>query len=368
MERNIPESKKVTSNKKVNAAKKATIYDIAQEAGTSTATVSRVISNSGYPVKDETRRRILETAKKLNYAPNMVGRMLKKNDSMDIGVIIPTISNPFYPQIILGIELEARRRGYNILLCNSFRDFTTEKKYIETLYQKQVKGIIISSIGDSHEFLREMQKRGLKIVTIDQEIQRLKCSKVGFNYIKGGLLATEYLISQGHRNIAFITSPLTRRSRREILEGYKLALLRNNIELKKENIIVADREEEYENVTYEFENGKGLAKSFLQLEDRPRAILAVNDMTAFGTIQELVSNGVKIPHDVSIIGFDNIEVSCMINPPLTTINQPAFETGKLACQLLLENLKTGFENNGYEDVTITLEPSLVIRKSVTSIY
>lgn len=296
---------------------------------------------------------------------------------MDIGVIIPTISNPFYPQLILGIELEARRRGYNILLCNSFRDFTTEKKYIETLYQKQVKGIIISSMGDSHEFLCEMQKRGLMIVTIDQEIQGLKCSKVGFNYIKGGLLAVEYLISKGHKNIAFITSPLTRRSRREILEGYKLALLRNNIQVREENIIIADTEEEYENVTYEFENGKRLTKRFLQLKDRPSAIFTVNDMTAFGVIQELVNNGLNIPDDVSVIGFDNIEVSCMINPPLTTINQPAFKTGKLACQLLLEKLKIDFKTNEYDrndrydeynkyndDVTITLEPSLVVRKSV----
>ncbi|NSW89135.1 MAG: LacI family DNA-binding transcriptional regulator [Firmicutes bacterium] len=343
--------------------KKTTIYDIAKEVGTSTATVSRVLSGSGYPVKEETRYKILDAARKLNYAPNMVGRMLKKNDSRDIGVIIPTISNPFYPQIILGIELEARQKGYNILLCNSFRDPVTEKKYIETLYQKQVKGIIISSIGDNGKFLWEMQKKGLKIVTIDQDIEGLKCSKVGFNYVKGGLIATEYLINEGHRNIAFITSPLTKVSRRDTLEGYKLALLKNNIQIREENIIVGEREEEYENATYEFENGKRMVKRFLQLEKRPSAIFAVNDMTAFGAIQELINNGLSVPEDVSIVGFDNIEVSCMVNPPLTTVNQPAFETGKLACQMLLES----FESNEYEDVSIILEPSLIIRKSVASI-
>ena len=346
--------------KAVLSMKKPTIYDIASEAGTSAATVSRVLSNSGYPVKDEVRCRILDTAQRLNYIPNIVGRMLKKSDSKDIGVIIPTISNPFYPQILLGIEEEARRKGFNILLCNSFRDASTEQKYIENFCQKQVRGIIISSIEKNHMFLKKILETDVKLVVFDQYIDDLNCNKVGFNYIKGGMIAVEYLINSGHSNIAFLTSPLARRSRKEILEGYKLALLKNNITPKEENIIISEFEEESKNGTYEFENGKKLARKFLQLKDRPTAIFAVNDMTAFGIMQELLNNEVRVPQDVSIIGFDNIEISSMVNPPLTTINQPSFETGRLACKLLLDSI----ENNGYENVPVTLEPTLIVRESV----
>ncbi len=340
--------------------KKATIYDIAAEVGTSTATVSRVLSNSGYPVKDGLRRKILAAAKNMNYSTNMVGRMLKKSGSRDIGVIIPTISNPFYPQMVLGIELEARQKGYNILLCNSFRDAKAEKKYIESLYQKQVKGLIISSIDKNHMFLKEMQKNGVKIVVFDQSIDDLKCSKVGFDFVKGGMLAVEHLIDMGHRNIAFLTSPLTRRSRKEIYEGYRLTLLKNSIEPRHENVIITEYEEESRTGTYEFESGKRLGKRYLELSERPTAIFAINDMTAFGIMQELLDNGVKIPEDVSIVGFDNIEVSSMINPSLTTVNQPSFETGRLACKLLLDSMDSDEAN----DVSITLDPSLVVRKSV----
>ncbi|NJD04465.1 MAG: LacI family transcriptional regulator [Ruminiclostridium sp.] len=346
--------------KPLATVKKATIYDIARKVGTSAATVSRVLSKSGYPVKEELSRKIFETASKMNYSTNMVGRMLKKSESKDIGVIIPTISNPFYPQVVLGIELEARHMGFNILLCNSFRDASTEKKYIESLYQKQIRGLIISSIDENHLFLKEMQENGVRIVVLDQGEQELKCGKVGFNYIQSGLIAVEYLFRMGHRNIAFITSPLTKRSRRETLEGYKLAFLKKNLAIKEENILAAQTEEESYTGTYEFENGRRLTKKFLELRERPTAIFAVNDMTALGIIHELLNNGVRVPEDVSVIGFDNIEVSSMINPPLTTVNQPSFETGRLACKLLLDSM----DGREAGDISITLEPTLVERKSV----
>lgn len=347
----------------MQSRKKATIYDIAQYACTSTATVSRVLSNSGYPVKEDIKAKILDAAQKLNYSPNIVGRMLKKNRSMDIGVIIPTISNPFYTQLILGIETEAQKRGYNILLCNSFRDSKMEKNYLESLYQKQVKGIILSSIGSNHSILEEMKSNGVSIVAFDQVIENIKCSKVGFDYIKGGMMALEYLIGHGHKKIAFLTSPITRKSRIDVLDGYKMALLKNGLSYDKNLVLVSECEEEFENATYEFENGKQLARKFLNLLVRPSAIFAINDMTAFGIMQELIANGINIPEDVSIIGFDDIEFSTMTTPPLTTINQPSFETGKLACKILIENMSQDDENN----ISILLEPSIVERKSVKNL-
>lgn len=347
----------------VKGGKKTTIYDIAKYTGASTATVSRVLSNSGYPVSEDVRLRILDAAQKLNYSPNMVGRMLKKSKSMDIGVIIPTISNPFYTQIILGIEIEARKQGYNILLCNSFRNPDTEKSYLESLYQKQVKGLIISSIGSNQEILKSMQSNGVRIVAFDQEVQDIKCSRVGFDYIKGGLIAVEHLIAMGHRNIAFLTSPLTRKSRNDVLEGYRLGLLKNGIAYNEEFVITADCELEFGNATYEFESGKALAHKFLNIPNKPTAIFSINDMMAFGIMQELTVKGIRIPEDVSVVGFDNIEFSSMSTPSLTTINQPSFETGKLACKILLDNMA----RDEQDSMSIALEPSIVVRNSVRSI-
>jgi LacI family transcriptional regulator len=344
-------------------SKKSTIYDIAARVGTSAATVSRVLSKSGYPVSEDLHRRITDAAAELNYSPNIVGRMLKKSQSTDVGIIIPTISNPYYSTLILGAEQEARKEGYNLFLCNSLRDPLMERKYLESLYQKQVRGIMISAINENHALVKELQKYGVKIVAFDQDAGDLKCSKVGFDYTKGAVMAMEYLMANGHKNIALLSAPVTRKSRSDVLSGYRRALSDHGLQPREESIVLSQTEEELPNGTYEFQNGKKLATMFMQLFPRPTAILAINDLTACGIMQELIENGVQVPRDVSVIGFDNIELSAMVNPPLTTISQPSFETGRLACRMLLD----GLSDEGAEDVSVVLQPQLVIRDSVMSI-
>mgnify|MGYP000845327951 FL=1 len=343
--------------------KKVTIYDIAKEAGTSTATVSRVLSNSDYPISRGVRKKVLDTAHKMNYSPNLLGRMLKKSESRDIGVIIPNISNPFYPQLVLGIETEARKHGFNILLCNSFRDVQNEQKYIEIMYQKQVKGIILSTIREEHSFLKQLCKNGLKVVGFDQNIEDFQCNKVSFDFTAGGIMAVDYLVGMGHTKIAFASSPLTRRSRKEIFSGYKLGLMKNNIKFSDDFLFIEECENEVENGTFEFESGKDIAAKCLSSQKMPSAIFAVNDITALGIMRGLISGGIKVPEDISVMGFDNIEFSAMFNPPLTTIDQPAFETGRLACKILIENVEK--EENG--NISIKLEPKLVARDSVKNL-
>lgn len=343
--------------------KKTTIYDIAKEVGTSAATVSRVLSNSGYPVNSSLSQKILDTARELNYSPNIIGRMLKTNISRDIGVIIPNISNPFYPQLLLGIELEARKEGYNIFLCNSLRDPSTEKRYIETLLQKQISGLIISSYDENNKYLRELHSNDVKIVVLDRVDEDQLHMSVGFDYRKGGMMAVNHLVAMGHKNIAFLTSPVTKNSRRETLEGYRLGLMHNGLEVREENVIISDIEEEVLLGIYEFENGRKLAEKFMMLKTKPTAIFSINDMTALGIIQKLIESGIGIPKDVSVIGFDNIEISSMVNPPLSTINQPSFETGRLACKMLIDSINSSTKSS----IAIKLDPSLVIRSSVSNI-
>ena len=344
--------------------KKATIRDIAISSGSSIASVSRVLSNSDYPISKKMREKILNVAREMNYSPNLLGRMLKKSDSRDIGVIIPNISNPFYPQLVLGIETEARRRGFNILLCNSFRDVANEKKYVETMYQKQIRGIILSSIREEHSFLKDLCDSGLKIVGFDQNIEDFHCNKISFDFTAGAVLAIDYLVAMGHQKIAFATSPLVRRSRKEIFDGYKLGLLKNRLPYSADLTYIMEIEKEVENGSFEFDSGKHMAEMILSSNELPTAVFAVNDVTALGIIHEFMGRNIKIPDDISVMGFDNIEFSAMVNPPLTTINQPAFETGRLACNVLIESL----EKSGNAPISLKLEPTLVVRDSVKKLH
>jgi LacI family transcriptional regulator len=337
---------------------KVTIYDVAKMANVSPATASRVLSGSNYPVKEALRKRVVEAAKMLNYSPNMLARSLKSNTSNDIGVIIPTISNPFYSSVILGIEKEADKRGYNLLLCNTFRDVEKEKRYLQSLYEKQVKGVIISTLGARN--IEEYIEKGLEFVLLDQKIDNLECSFISFDCFKGAYMAVEYLIQNGHRKIAFVSSPLTKWTRKETFKGYKAALTDNGIAVEEEYFLIGSHEEEIDEEGFEFKNGKEMADEFIKRKLDATAVLAVNDMTAFGFIQQMYLHGKRVPDDISVIGFDDISFAKMFSPPLTTVQYPAYEVGRLAAMLLLDKLS----GNNHSNMSVNLHPKLVIRDSV----
>jgi len=340
--------------------KHVTIYEIAKKANTSTATVSRVLSNSDYPVSPELRTKIQKVAKELNYIPNMLGRQLKTNNSMTIGVIIPSITNPFYSSIVLGIEEVARKRGYHVLLCNSHRSPKLEESYLNELVQKQVKGLIISSISQNNKLLLQLGKNGLNFVALDQSVDGLTSSQIHFDYKKAGYLATSYLIAKGHRDIAFVSSPLSRPSRQKVYEGFQEALREHEIDMEENWVQISSSEEEHSNENFEFKNGKLLTSKLLEQDKLPTAIFACNDMTAFGVMKELTEKAIKIPDEISVIGFDNIEFGNIVTPSLTTINQPDHEMGRLACNLLLDQLN----GEAAESVDMILQPKIIERNSV----
>lgn len=342
--------------------KRVTIHDIAKLSGTSSATVSRVLSNSSYPVSKELKRKIKKVAEEHHYIPNMIGKQLKTHNNMTIGAIIPTISNPFYSSVMQGIEEVARKNNYHVFLCNSLQNPRIEDEYVKTLFENQVKGVIISSISNNRKQLRHLISLGLNVIAIDQQIVIPEVQQIEFNYRKGGYMATKYLIEQGHRHIAYVSAPLDRYSRQSIYEGYCEALREAGIELRDEYIQIAEADAGQYDGIYEFGNGRRQTRKLLQLTNRPTAIFACNDMTAFGVINELDAHDMKVPDDMSVIGFDNIEFSQMVTPPLTTIRQPDFDMGKLACTILLNMMKGEHSNEA-----IMLEPALIERKSVTKI-
>ena len=332
--------------------KRATITDVALKAGVSVATVSRYFANNGYPVSKDAGKRIELAASELEYTPNIVGRMLKTNTSRDLGVIIPTIMNPFYPDVLLGIEKTAARRGYQILLCNSLRNSETESKYIDSLYQKQVRGIIMASTEGSYDKYRGMIEKGMFVVNLEGGNIDNCCSGIEYNFKKGARILASHIKDLGHKKIAFLTSPLTKQSRRDLITGLSDIFDKDNI-----LILIDEAETESESGIYEYEMGRRLSKRLLAFNEKPSAIIAVNDITAAGVIKGLSEEGYSIPEDFSVAGFDNIELSAMITPELTTVNQPGFKTGELAADMLIDQIENKKTKN------ILIEPELIIRAS-----
>lgn len=347
--------------------KPVTIYDIAKIAEVSVATVSRVLGDSDYPVSTKLREKVLKVAKETDYIPNMLGKQLKTNQNNMIGVIIPTITNPFYPSVVLGIEELARENEFYVLLSNSIQDPNLEDIYLEAIFERQIRGLVISSISSNPKLLQSLVEKGLKVVVIDQKVDLKGVTQVVFDFRKGGYMATKHLLEKGHRKISYISAPLNRYSRNNIYLGYKDALEEYGIPLNQDYIRISEQELSLQDISYEFENGKKLTKPLLNLSDPPTAIFACNDMTALGSMNEILSHGISIPEEMSIVGFDNIDFSQMSQPALTTIIQPNYEMGRLACQLLLDMLNGKNNDPDNNSKEVVLEPQLLERGSVYDI-
>ncbi|WP_339269926.1 LacI family DNA-binding transcriptional regulator [Paenibacillus sp. FSL W8-0187] len=340
--------------------KPTTIHDIAKMANVSSATVSRVLSNSSYPVSKELKERIQQIAKESNYIPNMLGKQLKKNSSNTIGVIIPSIVNPFYSSVIFGIEEVARQNSFTVIVCNSLQDPALEDEYLRTIMEKQVKGLIISSISKDKSQLTQLMKLGLNVIAIDQKIDEDNINQIEFDYHKAGYIATKHLQEKGHERIGYVTSKLDRPSRRSIHQGYMSAM--KDAGLKP--LVVESPTEEVYNAITEFDTGKQLTQKLLEHSSpQPTAIFACNDMMAFGVINELSQRNIQVPEQISVMGFDGIDVGQMIHPPLTTIKQPDYEMGKMACKMLLDMMQ-GDDSPMFD---VMLQPKLLERKSVRDI-
>ncbi|MGI2294478.1 LacI family DNA-binding transcriptional regulator [Paenibacillus sp. GXUN7292] len=336
--------------------KPTTIHDIAKAANVSSATVSRVLSNSNYPVSKIKREKILSLAKEMNYVPNLLGRQLKGSKSTTIGVIVPSVMNPFYSSVLFGIEEIARKNNFTVIACNSLHDPLLEDEYIRTIMEKQIKGLVISSISSDKSQLKSMIKAGVHVIAIDQKIEEDQINQIEFDYHKGGYLATKHLQSKGHKRIGYVTSKIDRPSRKSIMLGYMEAMKAEGLEplLEESKVTFSD------NPLSEFDTGKLLTKRLLDGAAPPTAIFACNDMMAFGVINELSERNIRVPQEISVMGFDGIDFGQMMNPQLTTIKQPDYEMGKLACKMLLDKMNEA----DVPSFDIILQPELVERSSV----
>lgn len=336
-----------------------TLKHVAKNCGFSVTTVSRVLSGTDYPVSDEARKAITQTAKKLGYVPNVLARSLKTNISQEVAVILPSITNPFYTSMTMGIESVLSNAGYNMLVYLTGGDPARDCEMLNSLRGKMVAGVIIPAdciTPEVAQILDNLKKDSIPFVTIDY-IPDASSSDIGvfFDYRRGGQLAARYLLDQGHRKIAFATLRLDRYSRRSRRKGFCEAVKAAGVPFSSKDVFESNEKDE-------FEAGIGLARNVLDSNRSYTAIASNNDAVAMGILSELASRGLRVPDDISVIGFDDCIFSRMSTPLLTTVQVPAEKMGKLAAQFMLGEL-TG-EHFQY---SIYLEPRIIERQSVRNI-
>jgi LacI family transcriptional regulator len=306
----------------------STIRDVAKRARVSIATVSRVTNSNPHKVNDETRSKILKAVKELDYRPNALAQGLIMKKSMTIGVIIPDISNPYYAEIVRGIQDGAEGVGYAVVLQNTDRKKERIIKCIQVLRDKQADGIIFSG-GRIHgdEILSSLDEIAGRVVVIGRH--EVDTPAVNVDNAGGAVQAVRHLIDLGHEKVGFISGPKTSTSIIDRFQGYKGSLEQNGRRYEKNWV-------KQGNLTPE--SGYQAAKEILNLKTRPTAILACNDLMAFGAVHAAKSLGLGVPEDLSVIGFDNIPLSSYFDPPLTTVEIPMYTVGMAAMQMLADLL------------------------------
>lgn len=323
--------------------KVSTLRDVAKRAGVSIATASRVLSDSENTVNAEMRAKVIKAASELKYVPNIFGQRLKHNAPDTIGVIVPSLQNPFYNQVIIGIESAAAKAGWEIRLFSSHRSAAQERKAINLLLHNRVNALIIISVDTSPAALKNYIAFGGRVALLEADFKLDNAIVFNTDYFNAGVLAAQHLVDLGHKNVAFVTTPLTKSSRRDTLEGIKSVFRDADLKFTDADVYAAPSEDESSTGVYEFEAGRQLAEKLLQTRKHYTAVIAINDITAFGVIQAFTQRGIYVPRDISVIGFDNIMYSEMISPPLTTVEMPSSNMGRAAAQLLISSMDTGGE-------------------------
>lgn len=316
----------------------------------SVSTVSRALSRPEL-VSPATRQRVMATAATYGYTPNAIARSLKNGRTRALGIVVSDIQNPFYSSVVREIERVAASRSYNCVICNADEDAYGEERSLELLLSLQVAGIIHASTGANLASLQKLQRAGIPLVDIDRSSGLKDVDTVLVDNAFGAHLATEHLLDLGHRRIAVVTGPQALTTGRERLRGFSKALEERNVPLIPELVEIANFREA---------GGYGAALRLLALPERPTALFVANNEMMAGALSALRERSLRVPHDISLISFDDVRWARYVEPPLTVIAQPTEQIGTLAAGLLFERLA-----GRQEPVHYVLKPELVRRASCT---
>jgi DNA-binding LacI/PurR family transcriptional regulator len=324
-----------------------TIYDVARLAGVSTATVSRALNGKGQ-IAPATRRTIDAAVEQLGYRPNTIARSLVTRSTQTIALLLPDITNPFYAELVAGIQDQVLAEGHTMLLCTTEGDPEREERYLSLLRAKLVDGALVDGLVLPPDRIARFVREGFPIVCLDRDVDSASVPLVQVDNRLGARLASEHLLALGHRRIGHVAGAEELRISEERVAGFRQALADGGVEPDPGLVAVGSFTEE------------GGHRAALQLlEQGATAVFAANDLSALGVVNALTERGLRVPDDVSVVGFDDVRLSAFTSPPLTTIHQPAREIGELATRLLLE-LTSGRD---VPEQLHLLEPRLVVRGS-----
>ncbi|WP_425392114.1 LacI family DNA-binding transcriptional regulator [Ekhidna sp.] len=321
-----------------------TIKDIARELGISPSTVSRALKDH-FEISEETKKAVRRVAEELNYQPNSLALSLRYSKSNTIGVIVPEIVHFFFSTVISGIEDIAQSKGYNVIITQSNESVAREMMNIQTLFNNRVDGVLVSLSKESFDYshFEVMMQKGLPIVFFDRVADTLKTSKVTVDDFQGGYQATEHLIKQGYKKIAHLAGPQNLDITNERLNGYKQAHIDGGLKIDEELIVYnqASNESDAYAATYE-----------LLKKNKPDALFASNDLAAMGAIKAAQKYGKNVPQDFGVVGFSNWQFTALTNPSISTIEQPGFEMGQHAAELLIKQIESEEEEIAYESMKL----------------
>ncbi|MCG8570250.1 MAG: LacI family transcriptional regulator [Spirochaetes bacterium] len=329
-----------------------TMDEVAEKAGVSQATVSRVVNGSP-TVSQATKQKVMEWIRKLNYQPNLTAQSLVRNQSYLIGVVIPNITNPFFSELLQVVELEAYLNGYNIIFCNNDGNVFKEKKDIAALQSRRIDGLLIVPIKPTEKHIQSLKKSDFPVVMLTRYLEGF--DSVTVSHEKGGELIGQHFCNLGFTKIALIGTKDDRK-----FTGFNRVLQKNKIEFNDDHLIECSAYDEFSSHTVH-QN----LKTFFQNRKKGsiEAIFALNDISAFVATRVLQDHGFTIPDDIAVAGFDNTFLAIESRPPITSVAQPIQEIGKLSVELLLNRIA----QRGDELTHLLLEPRLIIRESTMKI-
>lgn len=330
-----------------------TLNDVAEQAGVSVSTVSRVLNRKAakYRISADTQAVILRAAEDLGYKANHLARGLRLKKTNTIGLIAPDISNPFFAYVIKQVQHVAHGLGYSLIVCNTDEDVEMEEEQVNLLYRKRVDGLIAMPVGQRYDHFEEWLDRGGPLVMLDRCFDALDVDTVVVDNYRGAYEATEHLISFGHERIALVQGLPGTYTNTARLRGYRDALSAHGIAVDEALVVGGD---------FRRERGYIETKLLLGLDPPPTAIFATGDLITLGALQAIYEEGMSIPEDVSLLSFDDFDFASFLRCPLTAVQQPKEAMGEMAVKMLVERLDDGEK----ERRRIVLKPKLIVRDSV----
>lgn len=334
----------------MNQKRKVTIREVAREAGVSINTVSRAL-NGKPDVSEATRRKVLDVTKRLGYRPNKLAKGLRSNKTGTIGVVVTDVSNPYFSALVKSVEEAARQHNYSLILQDTNEDPEQEREAILTLLAERVDGVLLTPTQKGKEAIAQLQESGLPFVLLGRRYTHLRTDYVVTDDVSGGFLATEHLIRLKRERIAIITGPLCISSAKERLQGYMKAFAQYGIEVDESLVVKAD--------AITAADGYRTMQALLRRPPYPTAVFAYSDFVAFGVMKAIREAGLRIPQDVAVVGYDDVEFCSYLETPLSSVRIPKEELGKTAAEGLIRKLTEGAE----DPLKVSLPVSLIVRTS-----